>query len=290
MKVCGFTIVRNAIKFDYPAVEAIRSLLPVCDKFIVCVGNSDDGTRALIESINDPKIEIIDTVWDDSLRKGGAVLAVETNKAFDAIPAEYDWAFYIQADEVVHEKYHAGIVAAMHQHLANTEVEGLLFKYTHFYGNYKYIGDSRQWYRREIRIIRNRKDIRSHGDAQGFRVNNLRKLQVKLIDAYIYHYGWVRNPSVMKSKQESFNQLWAGDKEIDVKILKEMELDLMRIDSLALFSESHPQIMKERIARRDWDWTYDVSKKNFNFKKAVLYKIEKWTGKRLFEYQNYKLV
>src|SRR6218665_2128656 len=106
MKVTGFTIVRNAIKYDYPAVEAITSILPLCDEFVVAVGKSDDDTLALIQSIDSDKIRIIETVWDDSLKTGGRVLAVETDKAIAAISADTTWAFYIQCDEVVHEKYY----------------------------------------------------------------------------------------------------------------------------------------------------------------------------------------
>ena len=84
MKVSGFTIARNAIKFDYPIVEAITSVLPLCDEFIVNVGKCDDGTLELIQSINSPKIKIIESVWDDTLREGGKLLAVETNRAFDS--------------------------------------------------------------------------------------------------------------------------------------------------------------------------------------------------------------
>jgi hypothetical protein len=35
MKVGGFTFVRNVVKYDYPVVESIRSILPVVDEFIV---------------------------------------------------------------------------------------------------------------------------------------------------------------------------------------------------------------------------------------------------------------
>ena len=125
MKVTGFTFIRNAIKFDYPIVEAITSILPVCDEFIVAVGNSEDETRQLIAQIGSPKIRIIDTIWDDTLRKGGHVLAVETNKAFDAISDDTDWAFYIQGDEAVHEKYLPEIRKSMEQWKDNPEIEGL---------------------------------------------------------------------------------------------------------------------------------------------------------------------
>ncbi|HHH50099.1 MAG TPA: glycosyltransferase family 2 protein, partial [Saprospiraceae bacterium] len=154
MKVAGFTIVRNAIKYDYPIIEAINSILPICDIIVIAVGKSEDDTLNLIKNIDSPKIKIIETTWDDRLRKGGQVLAVETNKAFDAIPDDVDWCFYIQADEVLHEKYIPSLKATMKAQLNNPNVEGLLFDYQHFYGSYDFVGDSRKWYRKEIRVIR----------------------------------------------------------------------------------------------------------------------------------------
>ncbi|MBP7075433.1 MAG: hypothetical protein KBB11_00145, partial [Bacteroidales bacterium] len=113
MKVTGFSFIRNALKYDYPVTEAILSVLPLCDDFVVAVGKSEDGTRNLIDSVNPTKIKVIDTIWDDTLREGGRVLAVETDKAFQAIPCDSDWCFYIQGDEVVHEKYLNTIREAM---------------------------------------------------------------------------------------------------------------------------------------------------------------------------------
>ena len=200
MKVCGFSFVKNAIKYDYPIVEAIQSILPICDHMVVAVGKSEDATLDLIRGINSKKIEIIETVWDENLREGGAVLAEETNKAFAAIGEEFDWCFYIQGDEVVHEKYHDHIKKQMQFLLKNKNVEALLFKFQHFYGSYDFVGDSRKWYRREVRIIRNDKNIHSWRDAQGFRKNK-NKLRVKLINAEIFHYGWVKHPKQQQLKQ-----------------------------------------------------------------------------------------
>src|SRR5580698_1911715 len=103
MKVSGFTIIRNAVTYDFPVVESILSILPLCDELIVSVGNSQDATLDLIKSIASPKIKIIESIWDDSIRKGGLLLAKETNKAFDAISSDSDWVIYLQADEVLHE-------------------------------------------------------------------------------------------------------------------------------------------------------------------------------------------
>ncbi len=287
MKVSGFTFVRNAVKFDYPIVEAITSILPLCDEFIVCLGNSDDGTEDLIKSIASDKIKIVHSVWDDTLRKGGRVLAVETNKAFDAVSPDSDWAFYIQGDEVVHEKYLPTIKAAMEQYKDDAKVDCLVFKYLHFYGSYKYVGNSRSWYRCEIRAIKNNKSIRSYRDAQGFRRNE-KHLKGKLIDAYVYHYGWVRNPYFQAAKRSNFEKLYKPDEKLTVKA-NELH-DYNNISSLALFTGTHPKVMQQRVCAMDWDFEFDVKKKSYTLKEIVLSWIERKTGKRLFEFRNYDLV
>ena len=286
MKVCGFTIVRNAVKFDYPAIEAIQSILPLCDEFVVAVGNSDDSTISLIETIQSDKIKIVHTTWDDSLRIGGKVLAVETDKAFDAISDDIDWAFYIQADEVVHEKYHDTIYNAMKSWNDSPEVDGLLFKYEHFFGTYNYVGDSRKWYRNEIRVIRNNKKIRSYKDAQGFRKAGS-KLNVKPIDAYVYHYGWVKDPKLMQDKVKTFNKYWHSDEWIKNNISETELFDYSKVDSIKKFNGTHPKVMKNRIENANWQTNIEPKQKKFNFKSKVLYYYEKLTGHRPFEYKNY---
>lgn len=287
--ICGFTIVRNAVKFDYPIVESIKSILPIVDAYVVAVGNSDDDTMGLIQSINSPKIKIIETTWDDSLREGGRVLAVETNKALAAIPDEYDWCFYLQGDEVIHEKYHQTILDACAKYHNQKNVEGLLFGYTHFYGSYEYVGDSRGWYRNEIRIVRNDRGVQSFRDAQGFRIND-RIMRVKKVNAQVYHYGWVRDPRFQQAKQESFNRLWHSDEYVAKHVATANEYDYKTIDSLTRFEGTHPAVMYERLKRMNWEFTWDTSHKRFKPKDAFLYWFEKKTGVRLFEYKNYKLL
>jgi hypothetical protein len=294
MKVSGFTFVKNAIKYGYPVVESIKSILPVVDEMLVCLGDSEDDTEGLIKSIGSDKIKIIHSVWDDSLREGGKVLAVETDKAIAATAPDSNWLFYIQADEVVHEQYHKAIVEAMAKFKDDKKVEGLLFNYHHFYGSYKYIGDGRSWYSKEIRIIRNNKSIKSYRDAQGFKWDDGRKLNVKLIDAYIYHYGWVRNPLTMQQKAEGFGKLWAGEEgrklndETEKKII---QFDYSNIDSVTLFKGTHPAVMAELVAKEDWGFEADINKKNFkNIKHRLLYFIWQKFGWRPFEYSNYKRV
>ncbi|PRZ01399.1 hypothetical protein BY457_103214 [Marinilabilia salmonicolor] len=289
MKVCGFTIVRNAIKYGYPVVESIGSVLPVCDQFIVAVGKSEDNTLELISSIDSPKIKIVETEWDESLGGGGRVLAAETNKAMDAIGSEFDWCFYIQADEVIHEKFYPEIKNQMNLWKDAPEVEGLLFKYLHFWGTYDYVGTNRMWYRNEIRIVRNDKSIRSYKDAQGFRKND-RKLNVKPIDAYVYHYGWVRSPDTIREKMSSFHALYHSGETLKEKQKQSEEFDYSQVGSVRRFTGSHPRVMKPMIEKLDWHVDIDVSRKNLDFKDYLLYLFEKAFGYRLFEYKNYKIL
>lgn len=289
IKICGFTFIRNAIQYDFPISEAILSILPICDKVYVAVGQSEDGTREVIEKLS-PKIVIIDTIWDDSHRAGGRVLAEETDKAFKAIPYEFDWCIYIQGDEVIHEKYLEVIKSNIEINNDNENVDGLLLHYLHFYGNYQYVADSSRWYRKEIRVIRNDKSIYSYRDAQGFRVGKDKMLKVKLIPAFVYHYGYVKHPATMKAKINNSQRYWHSDDWLNENAIKEELFDYGNIESLTLFKDSHPAVMKERIQARDWDFNFDIQVKKRKPKEKIKYYIEKWTGWRIGEYKNYILL
>lgn len=289
MRVTGFTFVRNAIKYDYPVVESIRSILPLCDDFVVAVGKSEDQTLPMIQAIDPQKIKILETIWDDSLRVGGKVLAIETDKAFRAVPASSDWAFYIQADEVIHEKYWDNIYKAMQKYKDHKHIDGLLLRYLHFYGAYKYVGESLRWYRREVRIIKTNKNIYSYRDAQGFRKDANKKLDVKLIDASMYHYGWVKKPTLQQRKYENFwryfhHEPWGRN------IKKASQFDYNAIDALRLFNGTHPKVMQTKVANQDWSFEYDVQSNKFSFKEKVKRFIQDLTGYQIGEYKNYNLV
>lgn len=288
MKVSGFTFIKNAIQYDYPIEEAIRSILPLCDEVIVAVGDCDDGTRELVSSIAPDKIKIIDTVWDDSLREGGRVLAAETDKAMAAISPDSDWAIYIQGDEVMHEQYLPVVRSAMEQYMDVEVVDGLLFKYQHFYGSYDYVGVSSNWYRHEIRVIKPGRAVYSYRDAQGFRKSEEQKLNVAAIPAEIYHYGWVKEPEAMQRKQETFQKLWHADDELDKYVVPADAYDYTaNVQQLKKWDGTHPLVMKDRIARLNWQFEQDISFQQVKLKdraKAWLKLIGIDT-----EYKNYKL-
>lgn len=289
MKIAGFTIIKNAVVNDFPIVEAIQSILPVVDEMIVLIGDSTDDTIQLIESIGDPKIKIHHSVWDKNLRKGGVVLAVETDKAFQLIDDSFTWAFYIQGDEVVHEKYHSVIKQGCEQYANDEQVQGLLFNYKHFFGTYDYVGDSRKWYAHEVRIIKNNKNIKAYRDAQGFRIDN-HQLPVAKLDASIYHYGWVKSPAQMRKKQKESSLFWHDDSQMEKINASPDYYDFTGFDSLEKFNGTHPLVMKNRILEKNWIINLDITKKKFSIKNKFLYYFEKWTGIRPFDFRNYKII
>jgi glycosyltransferase involved in cell wall biosynthesis len=290
MKVSGFTFIRNARIYDYPIEEAIRSILPICDEVVVAVGKSDDDTLDIIKAIDPAKVRIVETVWDDTLREGGRVLAVETDKALSHIAKDADWAFYIQGDEVIHEQYLKAVYEGMRQCQDREEVDGLLFKYLHFYGSYDYVGASPQWYRHEIRVIRNKPGIYSYKDAQGFRKDANQKLNVYPIDAWIYHYGWVKEPSAMQRKQANFNKLWHDDEWMDRHVVGSQRFDYgAEVSQLRRFAGTHPEVMKQRIARLNWVFDIDISIDKRTFKEKIKAFLYRYLGLD-FYYKNYRII
>ena len=288
MKVSGFTFIRNAILLDYPIVASIQSILPLCNEVIVAVGNSDDDTIGLIQNI-DPKVKIIQTTWDDTLRENGRVLAVETDKALAAIDPAADWAIYIQGDEVMHQDDHLHILKAMTRFQHDQEVDGLLFDYLHFYGSYDYIGVSNNWYKKEIRIIKPGKGIFSFRDAQGFRKTPDQKLKVASANARVFHYGWVKDPRAMQRKQEHFHKLWHDDAwlEKNIKVAEAFDYE-DHIHELARFEGTHPQWIADRLSERNWNFDVDISQHKRTLKNR-LKNILKWMGIDT-HYANYTLI
>lgn len=287
MKVSGFSFVRNGIAFDYPFLESIQSVLPLCDEFVIAVGKSDDATLERIESLRSNKIITIPTVWDESLRTGGAVLAQQTNIALQHVTG--DWAVYLQADEVLHEQDLPEIKRSMERNLGDHRVEGLLLSYNHFYGSYDYVGSSRRWYRNEIRVVRPGIGVQSWGDAQGFRING-RKLNVRPVEATVYHYGWVRPPQVQQRRQRAFHRLWHSDEWVQQYVGADAEFDYRDSGSLTRFAGTHPAVMRERIKKQHWAFSYDAARDKGRIKDRVLDWFESKTGIRIGEYRNYHLL
>jgi len=284
----GFTIVRNAVKLDFPIVPAIRSVLEVCDEVVVNVGKSEDETRDLVTSIRDPRIRILDTEWD--FTKKNIMLSIETQRAMDACRGA--WGIYIQADEVLHETGARILKEKVAEWDGDARVEGLLVKYQHFYGGFDQVATSRRWYRREVRCVRLGKDIRPYQGAQGFRVGpDYRKIRARATDAEMFHYGWARPAKAIKQKLEISKTIypWGGDRFDKEQLRGHLEW----IPLLRRFAGTHPAAVRDWIAPRAHDPERVIGPPRFKPEHLRFYLsdwIERVTGARMFEFRNYRLV
>lgn len=285
-RISGFSFVRNAISLDYPLEESLRSILPVVDELVVAVapGEVEDGTREVVEDLCDPRVTIVDATWDDSRRQ--EIYADLTNVALDRCTG--DWCLYLQADEVVHEDDHPVILARAQELLPDRRVEGLLFDYLHFFGDFDHIQMGQGWYQREIRMIRNGIGIRSVRDAQSFRYPDQSRLTVAESGARIFHYGWVRHPRRMQSKVREFWSHRASPEEVEAIHGRIEAFDYGPLGRLPRFDGTHPEVMRDRIASLDWaDFLREVDPpglvrtqlhKDERLKYRVLTALSRWTG------------
>jgi hypothetical protein len=286
VRISGFTIVRNAIKLDFPVEASIRSILPVCDEVVVNVGRSEDETLALVRSIADPKIRILETEWDMSRRN--TVLGAETLRAMRT--CAHPWGIYIQADEVLHEDGAAELAAAVRAHDADPKVEGLLVRYLHFYGGFQTIATHRRWYRREVRAVRldPSLDIRPYQGAQGFRVGpEHRRIRARLTGAQMFHYGWARPAQALREKRELGKTMYPwrnADERLPL---------LAWIPGIKPFRGVHPRAAREWIESRLEDPERVIAPRRFRWPFLRYYAsevIERLTGVRVFEFRNYTIV
>lgn len=299
MKVSGFSYIRNGFKYQYPFLESIQSILPICDEFIIAVGDSHDGTREAILALNSPKIKIIDTVWDEQMRQGGKIFAQQANIALNACTG--DWLFHIQADEAIHEKDLPTIQRALQRADANPRVEGLLFDFLNFYGSYNYLNGTRYQHRKEIRIFRNGLDVFSYRDSQGFRrYPNQRareqgykgdKLWVLDIGVPVYHYSYVRPPKAMSEKSKFFAQFWFDDSQLEKIFGQELQdTNYYNIEKIDRFTGTHPAVMAEWVKNGNYDFDPTKINREIPLKKRVAYWLDSVLGWRLGEYRNYKVL
>lgn len=250
MRISGFSFARNAVKLDYPLREALLSVLPAVDELVVAVapGDPDDTTRELVASLDDPRVRIVDAVWDDARRQ--EVYADLTNVALDQCTG--DWCLYIQADEALHEDDVPVLRARCEELLDDRRVEGLLFDYLHFFGDYRHLQDGHGWYQREIRVVRNGIGVRSVRDAQSFRYPDQRRITVAPARARIFHYGWVRHPRFMQAKVREFWSHRKSLEEVEREYGGREEFDYGPLGRLPAYAGSHPAVMAPRIAAMDW--------------------------------------
>jgi len=290
VKISGFTFIRNGNVLGYPFVPSIRSLLPLCDEVIVNIPHSSDGTLEAVLAIGDPRIRIIESEWDETPRKGGLILSHHTNIAFEQCTG--DWCVYIQGDEALHENTIPSMRSAMERELNNPVVRGLLVDYSHFYGSYWTEVYSFGWYYQEVRVIRRDPNIRSVGDAQGFRTRENQKLRVKHSGGRYFHYSRALRPDVARKKRDNLATLFHGPERVQAQAGRPPRLydDDQKVKP---FTGTHPAVMREIVAAADWSYTSRNPLIRFRrdyFWEDIALIIKRCTGLTLGVHRNYRRI
>jgi hypothetical protein len=290
MKVSGFTFLRNGQKLGYPFVPSIRSILPIVDEFVVALGPCEDDTEKLLRGIGDPKIRILSTQWNERIQPDYSLkgFVFGQQKSIALFNCTGDWAFYLEADEVVHENDLPKIRAAMERHLNDVRVEALVFDYLHFYGNANTYAWSPRWYRSEARILRN--TIPAWGPEGLFFVVQDTHRRGRFprgahTGATIYHYGWVRSETQMNLKATATHKYWEDKPAAKV--------DYAQIDpaTLKLFTGTHPRAVQDWLPRAEGIFQADPNHRLTSREKKhrLMLKLERWFGIR-FNKKHYTLV
>ena len=285
MIVSAFTFIKNGQILGYPFIESIKSILPIVDEFIINVGESEDDTLEMIKSIRDKKIRIIESNWNDGMRDRGYVYGQQ--KMIAQFNCSGDWAFYIEGDEVYHERDLGQIKKSMEMHLNDSNVEALVFDFNHFYGNANSVINSPGWYRSEARIIKN--SIRSYApDGLFWLILDSNKKgrypRAKHTGAFCYHYGWVRTEDQMNLKNSKVQKYWGSEP---------VNIDYTQMDQLIIkeFQGSHPEVIKEWLPKESGLYKVDPNYKSTKKQKKhrMMIKFEKLFGVDLSK-KHYKLV
>ena len=239
----GFTLLKNGLKYDYPFKECLNALTQLCQESYIALGDSEDGTEEHLGSFT--SLNIVNTVWDMSLMgDGGKILSQQTNVALDKLRQVHSngWAFYLQTDELIHEKdfdqIKKDIKAAEDQNC-----DAVSFRYYHFWLNHNQVAISKRWYPQEVRAIKVNSMIVSHGDAQGF--SGCQKVYES--DVHIFHYGHVRDKEKREAKQELLIKMIRPDSKF--KKYKSREEKAFKSTETLPYFGPHPKWMKDRIER-----------------------------------------
>ena len=291
MKISGFTFIRNGVDLCYPFVPSIRSLLPLCDEIIVNVPRSTDGTLESVKAIADPKIRILESEWDETLRTAGLALSQHTNLALQECAG--DWCVYVQGDEVLHENSLPAMRAAMDRELNNPVVQGLLVDYTHFYGSYWTYVYSFGWYYQEVRVVRLDPKIRSGGDAQGFRTVDGQKLRVKKSGGHYFHYGHALKPDLAERKMRNLSSLYHDDAGVEEEVSHRPPRFYDDDQKVKHFTGMHPVVMGELVSAADW--TYTSRNPLIRFRRRYFWEdialiVKRCTGLTIGVHKNFRLI
>lgn len=305
-KISAFSFLRNAVIYDLPFIESVKSVLPVVDEFVIALATSTDDTLKQLQALSTSKIKIIQTDWkiNDFYKNTEYARQTDIAKAH----CTGDWLLYVQGDEVYHEDDLPRLLEAVYSAQSVPKADGLLVKFLHFWGDYEHVHKSHAWYKQEIRVIRNLPQIHSWRDAQSFRFytsspqsaedylnkKTTRKLRVLETEVRVFHYGHVKR---LKDQCKKVNDASASHRGTQIS---SRNYTYGRIADVPRFEGTHPSVMHSRIKKfyelkdkPDINGRRDPAlHKHERLKYRLLSYVENtfFGGKTLFGFKNFKRI
>lgn len=248
--VSGLTIIRNGVKLDYPFLEAIRSILDICDEYVIVAGDSEDETLERLHDIDDPRLRIIQSHWSPWVQPAKYLLAQQTNVGLGLCRGR--WCFYLQANEVVHEASLPRLRQLMEQHADDRSVEAILLERLTFWSDYQtYLPVYPRRYKYSVRIVRNHIGAYSIRDGMSFAVFDdfsTRGRAPRAIDSGedLFRYGYVHSSEQQELKfTQAVHKTGAGE-----SAEHDYYSQFYPRQFLSRYAGSHPEVMSGRI--NDW--------------------------------------
>ncbi len=283
MRVSGFTFLRNGQLLGYPFVQSIRSILPIVDEFIIALGPCEDDTREILLGMNEPKLRIVETQWNQNLRNDYSIRGFNygQQKSIALFNCTGDWAFYLEGDEIVHEEDLPAIRRNMERYQNDSRVESLVFDYLHFYGNTNTQAWSPRWYRRAPRIIKTSIPVWAPKGLFFLVLKSSKKGRYPHAahsGGRIFHYGYVRTEETFQAKYDKTEIYWRRDKSIPER----KKISYGQVDPVALrpFNGSHPGVIEGFFPTAEGPFSADPNYRptKRDLRHRVTLQLEKWFG------------
>lgn len=182
MTISGFTIARNAVRYNYPFRECLAAMRPLCDELLLAYDPTpDDGTDELAKQLAEElDLKLFVSKWNMDNFKGGTELGIQTDIAMEQ--CKYEWNLYVQLDEAFHED-DVEKIKSFPEDLPG-DVTGIDFTRAYFFGNLHTI--RKDW---SVPITRlTRKGTHVYSDFDGM---NCKPLTGRHIDSgvWMFHYS-----------------------------------------------------------------------------------------------------
>lgn len=221
-------VIKNGVKQGYPFWESLKSCLSFADEIVISEGYSDDGTAEYIRKFIDMysgkvKFRLYNDDWNSFQTPYGEVIAAVSYKNMRR--CEYEWVYYLQADEVLHDDNSAFVRSIAE---GNDGYNAVMFEFYHFINGWEPIPMGGAAYHHAIRMVRNKNDICFMGDAWTFDGGVKPICCHTKVPKPIYHLGWVfpKNCDIKKVEHGKLykgmgnyqNDAQAAQKRIDVGV------------------------------------------------------------------------